>query len=74
MPILATQGFWNVDSLNVKRGIGMWTQTETDRRIVRDRILLKDKKQSGTQRGNRSGCVVLWVYQCGKINFDECHR
>jgi hypothetical protein len=58
------------------------TEIETDRRIVRDRIsLLKDKikaidKQMGTQRGNRGLWFVWlwWVYQCGKINFNECHR
>jgi GTP-binding protein HflX len=47
------------------------TEIET-RRIVRDRILLKDKikaidKQMGTQRGNRGAMVrVVWlVYNCG---------
>ena len=57
------------------------TEIETDRRIVRDRIsLLKDKiktidKQMGVQRSNRGAMVrvaLRRIYQCWKIDFDEC--
>jgi 50S ribosomal subunit-associated GTPase HflX len=66
-----TKAFWNVDAFRAsKRGRGPGeTEIETDRRIVRDRISLKDKikaidKQMGTQRVNRGAMVrvLWWVY------------
>jgi hypothetical protein len=84
MPILATKAFWNVDALERQRELNAWTWKQklkpTDVLYVIE-FPLKDKikaidKQMGTQRGNRGygSCGFGGVYQCGKINFNECHR